>query len=213
MFKQDDISYEKIFEYIKVFNEKTDELEELRKNSLENNVPIIKDDVKSFLRVYLSIAKPKKILEIGTAVGYSSIFFALNSNATVDTIEKSEEMFAKATENIKSFDLEARVRVHLGEATEVLQTIDEKYDFVFIDAAKSHYNEFYALTKEKLTENGTTIFDNILYRGFVCVDKMEVPRRKRTIYTWLNEFLDNIKVTEDKYTMLPLGDGLLVISK
>ncbi|WP_455088996.1 O-methyltransferase [Peptoanaerobacter stomatis] len=214
MYKINDITYEQIFEYIDEFNKKENIIiDELRVFAEQNNIPIIKKDVENFLKTYLNITKPKKILELGCAIGYSSIFMSsvLNDDVHIDTLEINENMYNIASENIKKFSL-TNINVILGNASDIIPSLDQKYDFVFIDASKSHYDEFFSLILNKLKKNAVVICDNTLFKGYLCMDRSGIPKRQKTIYYKMTRFLENIKNNEDiSYNMLPLGDGLLVI--
>ncbi|MGP1597395.1 O-methyltransferase [Peptoanaerobacter stomatis] len=214
MYKINDITYEQIFEYIDEFNKKENKIiDELRVFAEQNNIPIIKKDVENFLKTFLNITKPKKILELGCAIGYSSIFMSsvLNDDVHIDTLEINENMYNTASENIKKFSL-TNINVILGNASDIIPSLDQKYDFVFIDASKSHYDEFFSLILNKLKKNAIVICDNTLFKGYLCMDRADVPKRQKTIYDKMTNFLENIKKNEDiSYNMLPLGDGLLVI--
>lgn len=214
MYKLDNISYEQIFEYIDKFNfKRNDEMDNFRNQAQKDDIPIIKKDVENFLANFLKISKPEKILEIGCAVGYSSIFMSkvLDDNVVIDTLEINEDMFKKAKENISKFKLN-NINIILGDALDTIPNLNEKYDFVFIDASKGHYDEFYKLILKNLNKNAIIICDNILFRGHLCLSKSEVPKRFRTIYNRMNLFFDNIKSDDTiSYNLLPLGDGLLII--
>lgn len=216
MYKLDNLSYEEIFEYIDEFNYKKNEnFDEFRKFAEENNVPIIKKDVENFLKTFLLITKPKKILEIGCAVGYSSIFMSttLNNEVVIDTLEISEDMKKSSEENFEKWGIN-NIRVILGDALDTIPSLDNTYDMVFMDAAKGHYDEFYKLISDKLDKNGIIICDNILFRGHLCKQRLEIPRRLRTIHKRMNMFFENIKNDDTlSYDLLPLGDGVLIIKK
>ncbi|MGP1568288.1 MAG: O-methyltransferase, partial [Peptoanaerobacter stomatis] len=179
MYKINDITYEQIFEYIDEFNKKENKIiDELRVFAEQNNIPIIKKDVENFLKTYLNITKPKKILELGCAIGYSSIFMSsvLNDDVHIDTLEINENMYNIASENIKKFSL-TNINIILGNASDIIPSLDQKYDFVFIDASKSHYDEFFSLILNKLKKNAVVICDNTLFKGYLCMDRADVPKR------------------------------------
>lgn len=216
MYKLDDLSYEQIFDYIDEFNyKKNEKMDILRKDAEKNNVPIIKKDVENFLRTFLLITKPKKILEIGCAIGYSSIFMSntLSNSVKIDTLEISEDMKKLAEENFEKFGIN-NINIILGNALDTIPTLNDTYDMVFMDAAKGHYEEFYKLMSKNVDKNGIIICDNILFRGHLCKKRLEIPRRLRTIHKRMNMFFDDIK-NDDKvsYDLLPLGDGVLIIKK
>ena len=164
MYKLDDFSYEQIFDYIDEFNyKKNEKMDILRKDAEKNNVPIIKKDVENFLRTFLLITKPKKILEIGCAIGYSSIFMSntLSNSVKIDTLEISEDMKKLAEENFEKFGIN-NINIILGNALDTIPTLSDTYDMVFMDAAKGHYEEFYKLMSKNVDKNGIIICDNIL---------------------------------------------------
>lgn len=214
MHKINDISYEEIFDYIDEYNDKENEkMRKFRQDCQKDNIPIIKKDVEDFLRFYLNIIKPKKILEIGCAVGYSSIFMsqALDSNVKIDSLEISDEMAEKAQQNFNDFGM-SNINIIRGDALNTIPNLTDSYDMAFIDASKGHYDEFYKLIQAKMKKNSNIICDNMLFKGYLCMNKSQIPKRFKSIYKNMNIFLENIK--KDKsiiYNLLPLGDGLLVI--
>lgn len=214
MHKINDISYDKIFDYIDIFNDKENEnFKKFRDNCQRDYVPIIKKDVENFLRFYLNIIKPKKILEIGCAVGYSSIFMSnvLNCDVKIDTLEISDEMADIAQNNFEKFGM-SNINIIRGDALKTIPNLNSTYDMAFIDASKGHYDEFYNLIQDKMEKKSTIICDNMLFKGYLCMEQSQIPRRFKTIYNNMNLFLENI--IKDKsiiYNLLPLGDGLLVI--
>ena len=216
MHKINDISYEEIFDYIDEYNNKDNEkMRKFREDCQRDNIPIIKKDVENFLRFYLNIIKPEKILEIGCAVGYSSIFMSqvLKSKVKIDTLEISDEMADKAQKNFDDFGI-SNINIIRGDALSTIPSLTDIYDMAFIDASKGHYDEFYNLVQKKMNNYSNIICDNMLFKGYLCMEQSQIPRRFKTIYKNMNIFLENIK--RDKsitYNLLPLGDGLLVIKK
>ena len=145
------IVYKDVKEYIEELTVETDDkFREMEDYVKEHYVPIITKDTRRFLEVLLSISKPKKILEIGCAIGYSACIFANGSDAFVTTIELEEEMVKLARENIKKLDYEDRITVLHGDAVDVLPTLNDKYDMIFMDAAKGQYTEFFRLCEPLL---------------------------------------------------------------
>ena len=155
--------------------------------------------------------KFKRILEIGTAVGYSAICFLklLNEEGKIDTIERDEERANKATENFKKFKLEDKINLFIGDAVEILPTLNNKYDFIFIDASKGKYPFFFEQALRLLDKDGIIFADNILYKGYVLSDYNK--HKQRTAVTHLREYIkmatENEKV---KTEILDVGDGLAV---
>lgn len=206
------INNEKIVDYINeiyIDNKVSSELEELRAYGEENHIPIIHREVGEFIKTILLLYKPKNILEIGTAIGFSSIFFAKYApEAKVTTIEINEEIIPTALENFKKYGYEDRINLIQADAVEAIPKLEGQYDFVFIDAAKGQYIKFFEEIEEKLSNKAVIISDNILFRGMVG-DNDLVKRRKITIVKRLREYL-NILVSRPGYTssILQIGDGL-----
>ena len=186
-------------------------LKDLKQNSLERHIPIIMDETLEVIAKYLKQNKPKKILEIGTAVGYSAICFSeyLAENGKIDTIERDEERIIEAKKNIKEMQLEEVIHIYEGDAVEILPTLDEKYDMVFIDAAKGKY-PFFLKEALRLLNNGGIIFaDNILYKGYVMSDYNK--HKQRTAVRNLREYIKAVTENENLETeILEVGDGLAI---
>lgn len=209
----DGITYEYIDTYLRSLIEDNDELACMVKYAKENHVPIIQSEGARFLELMTSILKPKKILEIGTAIGYSSILMCrASSNCLIDTIERNEDMISIAKENIKKYKLEDKIKILEGEAQEVLESLDDKYDLIFIDAGKGHYNHFLPEVLRLLDKNGTIIADNVLFRGMVASKEVET-RRKVTIVKRMKKYLEMVNTNEFITSILPLGDGIAVTKR
>lgn len=187
------------------------ELERIKKKALEEHIPIIMDDTLEVIDKILKEKKPKAILEIGTAVGYSAMCFSeyLAEDGIIDTIEREHERVEEAKENIKKVGVEEKINIYEGDAVEILPTLDKKYDVVFIDAAKGKYPFFLAEAKRMLNKNGIIFADNILYKGYVMSDYNK--HKQRTAVRNLREYIK--EVTEDencKTEILEVGDGLAI---
>lgn len=212
-----EINNEKIVNYINDIYKKnrvSEDVESLRLYGEQNNIPIIHREVQEFIKTILKIYKPKKILEIGTAIGFSSIFFANNCpEATITTIEINDDMIDIASKNVTEYGLENRINIVKGNALDVIPKLEEEYDFVFIDAAKGQYIKFFELIEEKLPQKAIIISDNILFRGMVG-DQDLVKRRKITIVKRLRQYLDML-VRKQYYTtsILQIGDGVALTFK
>ena len=143
-----------------------EELRKIKEKALEEHIPIIMDETLAVMEPILKEKKPEKILEIGTAVGYSAICFSeyLSEKGKIDTIEREEERVKEALENIKKVEVEEKIHILQGDAVEILPTLKEKYDVVFIDAAKGKYPFFLEQSLRLLKENGIIFADNILYK-------------------------------------------------
>ena len=186
-------------------------LKDLKQNSLERHIPIIMDETLEVIAKYLKQNKPKKILEIGTAVGYSAICFSeyLAENGKIDTIERDEERIIEAKKNIKEMNLEEVIHIYEGDAVEILPTLNEKYDMVFIDAAKGKYPFFLQQALGLLNDNGIIFADNILYKGYVMSDYNK--HKQRTAVRNLREYIKAVTENENLETeILEVGDGLAI---
>lgn len=191
-------------------------LMEMEKFAEENHVPIIQREVANYLKVMINIKKPKRILELGTAIGYSAISMTswLNKDCNIVTIERNEEMIKIAEENIKKYGFEQNISIIKGECQEALQGLCENemepFDMIFMDAGKGHYNHFLPYCLKLLKKDGIIIADNVLFRGMVATDEL-VKRRKITIVKRMRKYLE--MVSEDKElitTVIPMGDGVAV---
>ena len=190
-------------------------LEEMEKYAEDNSVPIIHKEVSELLKVILKIHKPKRILEIGCAIGYSSIFFAdvLNNDVEIITTERNPIMLEKAYENIKKAGLSDKIKILVGDAEETLKDIDGDFDMVFIDAAKGQYKLFFDIVFDKVKNGGIVISDNILYKGMIASDDF-VVKRKKTIVKRMRDYLDYICHQEFLDTsIIPIGDGVAISYK
>lgn len=205
-----DIVTEFINSYYKPLN---NEFEIFRRNSEEKHVPIILKETEILLHTLLGLKKPKKILEIGTAVGYSSCFFAtICPDVEIVTVEKNETMYEEAKANIKKYGYEDRIKVYQGDGEEVVLALDESikdFDLVFIDAAKSHYDRFLNASLKRCKNEALIICDNILFHGKTVSDQYDLLGKHRTNIRHLREFVEDINNREDLSTsILSCGDGL-----
>lgn len=190
-------------------------LRDLEVYALENNVPIVHKEVSELLKVLLKVQKPKRILEVGCAIGYSSILFAstLGEDVEIITVERNEKMIEKAKENIKLAGLENNITILEGDAEEKLKEVDGEFDMIFLDAAKGQYQLFYDMVIDKLKVDGLLISDNILYKGMVAHDDF-VIRRKKTIVKRMRSYLDYICTCNYLDTsLIPIGDGVALSYK
>jgi len=189
-----------------------EKLEILKKNARENHVPILQDDSMQVIKTILALKRPNKILEIGTAVGYSALCFSeylTGENPVIKTVELNKEIAEIAKKNIQEISDENNIEVNNMDAYEFMKTLDEKFDIVFIDAAKGQYmkylSEAYRLTKE----NSVIIADNVLLRGMVMSDYNE--HKHRTAVTRLREYIKEVTENPNLETMLlDVGDGLAI---
>lgn len=187
-----------------------EEFEILKKDALENHIPIIMDDTLEKIKEILEIEKPKKILEIGTAVGYSaSCFVKYAEDAIVDTIELDEERAKQAIENVKKIGVDKNINIMIGNAVEILPTLSGEYDIVFIDAAKSKYSIFLEEGIRLIRNGGLILADNVLYKGYVMSDYNK--HKQRTAVRHLREYIKEVTENPSLETeILEIGDGLAI---
>lgn len=176
-------------------------------------IPIVQREVAELLKVLVRMNEPKRIVEVGTAIGYSSILMANESEAKVLTMEVDESIAHIARDNIENYGLEDRIDVEIGDAKDLLKNLEGSYDMAFIDAAKGQYKDYFDLIYPHISDGGLIISDNVLFRGMVS-DFDACPRRQRTLVRKLREYLHYICNTEGLYTsILPVGDGLAISYK
>ena len=188
-----------------------DKINLIKQKALEEHIPIIMDDTLEVISSILEKNKPNKILEIGTAVGYSAICFSkyLEENGRIDTIERDEDRIKEAKINIKDMGLEEKIQIYEGDAVEILPTLKEKYDMVFIDAAKGKYPFFLREALRMLNKNGIIFADNILYKGYVMSDYNK--HKQRTAVRNLREYIKEVTENDNLETeILEVGDGLAI---
>ena len=194
-------------------------LEKLRADNEEAGIPLILKETEGMLSLLLDICKPKRILEIGTAYGYSSIFFACKCpEAHITTIDRAEKFLNHAFKNIDFFDLKDRISVLQGDAEEVLKDLNNtseelnSYDFVFIDAGKTHYKEYFLLSETLCKSGALIVCDNILMSGWIYDRSLPGAKRHRTNAKYMREFLEYLNSREDiTLSVSGGGDGLAVI--
>ena len=188
-----------------------EELEKIKQKALEEHIPIIMDDTLEVVDKILKEVKPTKILEIGTAVGYSAMCFSeyLQEGGKIDTIERDEERIAEAKINIKNVGVEDKIKIYEGDAVEILSTLKEQYDVVFIDAAKGKYPFFLKEALRMIKSTGVILADNILYKGYVMSDYNK--HKQRTAVRNLREYIKEVSENPNLETeILEVGDGLAI---
>ena len=188
-----------------------EELEKIKKKALEEHIPIIMDDTLEVIEKQLKEKPPKRILEIGAAVGYSAMCFSefLADGGKIDTIERDEERIKEAKINFKNVGVEEKIKLYEGDAVEILPTLNEKYDMVFIDAAKGKYPFFLKEALRMINENGIIFADNILYKGYVMSDYNK--HKQRTAVRNLREYIKEVSENPNLETeILEVGDGLAI---
>jgi predicted O-methyltransferase YrrM len=207
----DNINYPHIVEYLnKTLPESEGFLKELEVYAMENTVPIIQKEVRAFLGMLLKYKAPKNILELGTAIGYSSIFFSdhILPGGKIITLEREDDYYNLAISNIKKAGKENVITVIKGDAFETVKKIDGTFDMIFMDANKSMYRYYLDTLLPRLSPGGIVICDNILYKGMVSCDDL-APRKQNTIIQNLREFLSYISHHPQLETsIVPIGDGV-----
>ena len=191
-------------------------LNEIEKFALETQVPVIRKSMQSLLKFLLAYAKPKKILEVGTAIGFSALLMSeyAPKGCHITTIEKYEKRIPVAMENFKRAGKDKDITLIEGDATEVLKTLEGTYDMVFMDAAKGQYIHFLPEVLRLLSPGGLLISDNVLQDGDIIESRFAVTRRNRTIHARMRDYLYTLKHTEELTTaIIPLGDGVALSVK
>ncbi len=189
-------------------------ISKIRQNAREKGVPILRDESCKLLKMLVSVCQPQKILEIGTAVGYSGIeMLSQCENAHLTTIEKDEVSAEIAKQNFKELDLTNRVTQYVDDAINILPTLTQKFDFIFLDGPKGQYIKYLPYLLNLLNLNGVLIADNVYYQGMVN-GKVEINKKKKTLVTNLQKFNKQISSNENLNTViLDLEDGISISRK
>ena len=185
-------------------------LEELEKEALAGRVPIIRKEMQSFLKLILSIKRPARILEVGTAVGFSAILMAEYNPipCEITTIENYEKRIPIAKENFVRAGKEKQITLLEGDAADILKELREPFDFIFMDAAKGQYLNFLEPVLDMLTDDGLLVTDNVLQDGDIIQSRYAITKRDRTIHGRMREYLYFLTHSERfKTVVLPVGDG------
>lgn len=210
-------------EFVDSYHKAVDtDLAELRRSNEEEGVPLILAETEEILGILLGITRPARILEIGTAHGYSALFFAKKlPDAHITTIERNPVMVEAARAEFSSRKEGERIDFHTGDASEILEGLadklaeadeSEKYDFVFIDAAKSHYREFFEAAEKICTKDALVVCDNILLKGWIVQAEGSAAKRHRTSIKYMKKFIEYLRQRDDiEVSILTGGDGLAII--
>lgn len=209
---------ERIVSYIHSLEKTNSEvLEKIEEQAHIDNVPIIRKEMESFLRVMLYIKKPKRILELGTAVGYSAILMSecIDEDGKITTIENYEKRIVEAKKNIELSGKGQIIELLEGDATEVMKTLpSQQFDFVFMDAAKAQYIYLLPEVLRLMKKGAVLITDNVLQEGDLIESRFVVERRDRTIHKRMREYLEVVKNHEELETsIVPIGDGITISVK
>ena len=186
-------------------------LDELEAYAIETQVPIIRKEMQSFMKTMLVMNKPKQILEVGTAIGFSALLMSEFTDGHITTIENYDKRIPIARDNFKKYHKEDQITLLEGDAMEVLKTLNGPYDFIFMDAAKGQYILYLPEVMRLLSSGGVLISDNVMQDGDIIESKYAVTRRDRTIHKRMREYLYTLKHHEELETsILTLGDGVAV---
>lgn len=190
-------------------------LRELADFARQENIPIIQPEVVAYFRFLMQTLAPKSILEVGTAIGFSALLMAQYApQAKITTLERNEEMLTLARKNLQRYDSRKQIKLVEGEALDILPTLEDSYDFVFMDSAKSKYIVFLPQVLERLRVGGLVLIDDVFQGGDLAKPIMEVKRGQRTIYRGIQRLMDATLDNPDlTASLLPLSDGLLLIRK
>jgi predicted O-methyltransferase YrrM len=206
----DKILFPSQLQYLTQFKDQNDQLIiEMEKYAIGHNIPILNWQSASFLEILIKLVNPKRVLEIGTAIAYSSIRIAgnLKKKGTVHTIEKSKDNIKLANGYIKKSGFEDKIKILEGNALDIMPGLDKKYDFIFLDADKNEYSKLLVLSIPLLKKDGIILVDNLLWHGHAGANK--VPSKYKTstefIRTFNKEFMNHPKL---KTSIIPVGDGL-----
>ena len=208
---------ERIVTFINSLDTRNSEiLETIEKEALASSVPIIRREMQSFLKTLLLIRKPMRILEVGTAVGFSALLMSeyAPEGCRITTIENYEKRIPAARENFRRAEKVEKITLIEGDAAEVLKTLEGPYDFIFMDAAKGQYIHYLPEVLRLLPEGGVLVSDNVMQDGEVIESRFAVERRNRTIHARMREYLYELKHNDALVTsIIPLGDGAAVSVK
>ena len=206
----DKILYPSQHQYLNQFKDQNDPLiKEMEKYADEHHIPILHWQSAAFMEILIRIIKPKRVLEIGTAIAYSSIRIARNlkKKGIVQTIEKSKDNIVLAKGYIKKSGVEEKIKILAGNAFEIMPELEKKYDFIFLDADKNEYSKLFELSIMLLKKGGVIMVDNLLWGGHVAAEKVPAKYKTSTEYirNFNKEFVANSRL---KASIIPVGDGL-----
>ena len=208
------ITLERLSDFISSFDTgNTAFLNELEQFAIKTNVPVIRPQAQSFLKILLAVKQPERILEVGTAIGFSALLMSEYGpkDCRITTIENYEKRIPIARENFRKAGREGQITLIEGDAARILKELDGDFDFIFMDAAKGQYIHFLPDIMERLSVGGLLVSDNVLQEGDVLESRYAVTRRDRTIHSRMRKYLYELKHNEKLQTdILPVGDGITV---
>lgn len=208
------ITEERLSDFISSFDTgNTAFLNELEQFAIKTNVPVIRPQAQSFLKLLLAVKQPRRILEVGTAIGFSALLMSeyAPKGCQITTIENYEKRIPVARENFRKAGREGQITLIEGDASQVLKELEGDFDFIFMDAAKGQYIHFLPDILKRMPMGGLLVSDNVLQEGDVLESRYAVTRRDRTIHSRMREYLYALKHNGQLQTdILPIGDGITV---
>lgn len=215
--KKSDIDKDRVLDFINSVYKNDEKYIDLREYAKENNIPIISESVRDLLFVVLKIKKPKTILELGTAIGYSSLLMSECTDSSITTVENYEERIIKAKENFIKYDKKNKIKLIEGDISEVLIDLEKenkKFDFVFLDAAKGQYIKWLPHIKNIMSDESLLFSDNIFHNKDVLESRYLIQKRDRTIHKNMREFIYSIVSDSEFMTkIINIGDGISISIK
>lgn len=206
------VAYEYMEEYLRgLIKEENPKLLAMEEYAHENSIPIVQKETGRFLELITMIKKPSRILELGTAIGYSSILMseALNNSVNITTIERDTTMIEIARSNFQKYRLD-NIKIIQGEALEIITNLEDTFDLIFLDAGQGHYNHYLPQCLRLLSQEGIIIADNVLFRGMVANSSL-IKRRKITIVKRMRKYLEEVNSNPELITsIIPMGDGIAI---
>ena len=211
-----DITYDYMESYIRgLIKDREGTLKEIEDFARSNGVPIVQKETAKFLELMVIMKRPLRILELGTAIGFSSILMyeASGTKPEIVTIERDPKMIELAKVNLDRFNLSDKITIKEGDCLEILEQLEEPFDLIFMDAGKGHYNHFLPHCLRLLKQDGVIVADNVLFRGMVASKEL-VKRRKITIVKRMRTYLEMVSEDDSLVTsVIPMGDGIAVTTR
>ena len=209
---------ERVLDFIRSFSvdRGSDSLKAIEAEAVRDRVPVIRRETRELLKILLQMKKPEKILEVGAAIGFSSVFMGENTSPAtkITTIENYPPRIERAKANIAMAGMEERITLLEGDAARWLKELDGSYDFIFMDAAKGQYIHFLPDVLRLLPQGGVLVSDNVLQDGDIFESRYGIRRRNHTIHSRMREYLYQLKHTQQLETaVIPIGDGVTVSTK
>ncbi len=193
----------------------SDELKEIERYCFKQGIPLIDKEIQNLINMLFLIKPPKRILEFGTAVGFSSIFMyeQLKGNVFITTMERDLNRICIAKKNFEKFNCLSKIEIIEGDCLENVKRLHCKYDFIFVDSSKAHYGKLFYSCIQNLSKDGIILFDNVLYKGMVISDEL-IKKRSKTIVKNMRCFIQDLTKDRNFSTLLlPIGDGIMILRR